>query len=373
MVADRFRSGAYVEALRKTVRQGSVVVEIGTGPGVFAVLSCQLGARQVYAIEMGGIIQVAREIAAANGCADKVEFIEGYSERVTLPERADVVVSDLRGVLPLFERHIPAIADARHRFLAPNGILVPQKDILWAAIVEAPESYKELVDPWENNALGQDLSVARQMIVNTTHKIRVNPDQLLTAEQLWTTLDYRTVKDPDVRGHLHWRVERAGTGHGILVWFDANLAEGAGFSTGPSAPETIYGSLFLPWTRPVSLAPHQEVAVRLEAKLVENDYVWRWTTQIKPSGVSDTAHIEFAQSQLSGDVLSTVQLHKTAADYTPHLSEEGRLHRRAFELVDGTISLEEIAHRLATEFPQRFPKWEQALSYVGAISREFSR
>src|SRR5256714_2578071 len=136
MIADRVRVEAYAEALRKSVRKGSVVAEIGTGPGIFAVLACQLGATRVYAIEPSEIIQVAREVAAANGCADKIEFFEELSDRVTLPVRANVVLSDLRGVLPLFQRHIPAIVDARRRFLAPGGTLIPQKDMLWAAIVE---------------------------------------------------------------------------------------------------------------------------------------------------------------------------------------------------------------------------------------------
>jgi len=35
------------------------VLEIGTGPGIFAVLACQLGASRVYAIEADPIIQVA--------------------------------------------------------------------------------------------------------------------------------------------------------------------------------------------------------------------------------------------------------------------------------------------------------------------------
>src|SRR6266513_1997782 len=106
MIADRIRVDAYAAALRKTVHQGSIVVEIGTGPGVFAVLACQLGAGRVYAIEPSEIIQVAREIASANGCADKIEFFEDLSNRVTIPTRADVVFSDLRGILPLFQRHI---------------------------------------------------------------------------------------------------------------------------------------------------------------------------------------------------------------------------------------------------------------------------
>jgi type I protein arginine methyltransferase len=373
MVADRVRVDAYAQALRKTVREGAVVLEIGTGPGIFAVLACQVGASRVYAIEPSGIIQVAREVAAANDCADKIEFFEELSNRVTLPLRADVILSDLRGVLPLFERHIPAIADARRRFLAPGGTLIPRKDTLWAAIVEAPKPYSELVDAWDHNPFGQDLSSARRMVVNNAEKIRVSPNQLLTAHQLWATLDYGSIENPDVRGNLDWRLERGGTGHGILVWFDADLAEGTGFSNAPSAPETVYGSMLFPWTQPVFLARGQAVNVCLEAKLVENDYVWRWTTRIEPLEGSGNPRINFEQSQLLGEVLSTATLHKMAADYVPQLSEEGRLRRRTFELMDGAVSLEEIAHRLATEFPRRFSRWEQALSYAGAISQEYSR
>src|SRR5258708_17364372 len=102
MIADRVRVGVYAQALRKTVREGSVVVEIGTGPGIFAVLACQLGASWVYAIEPSEIIQVAREVATPNGCADKIVFYEGPSNAVTLPPRRDVALSDLRDVLPFF-------------------------------------------------------------------------------------------------------------------------------------------------------------------------------------------------------------------------------------------------------------------------------
>jgi len=373
MLADRVRVDAYAQALRKTVREGSVVVEIGTGPGVFAVLACQLGAGRVYAIEPSEVIQVAREVAVANDCANKIEFFEEFSTRVTLPTRADVILSDLRGVLPLLQRHIPAIVDARRRFLAPGGSLIPRMDTLWAAIVEAPKSYEKIVDPWDQNPFGQDLSPARRLIVNNSRKVRVGPNQLLTVHRLWATLDYSSVEDPDVRGNLDWRVERAGIGHGILVWFDADLAESIGISNAPSAPKTIYSSFFLPWTQPVSLAAGQAVGVNLEAKLVENDYVWRWTTRIKPLEGSGAPHIHFEQSRLTGEVLSPAHLLRGAADYVPRLSEEGHLRRRTFDLMDGKVSLEEIAHRLATEFPQRFSKWEHALSYAGGISQEYSR
>lgn len=373
MIADRVRVGAYAQALRKTVREGSVVVEIGTGPGIFAVLACQLGASWVYAIEPSEIIQVAREVATANHCADKIVFYEGLSNEVTLPTRADVILSDLRGVSPFFGRHISSIVDARRRFLSPTGVLIPRKDTLWAAIVETPKDYGKLVGAWECNVLGQDLGPARKLIVNDTPKIRVDPDQLMTIPLLWATLEYNSIENPNVQTNLSWRVERAGTGHGILIWFDAELVEGIGFSNSPSAPETVYGSLFLPWTSPVSLLPGQTVSVDLEVKLLSSDYLWRWSTRIEPLERLSTSVIQFDQSQLAGLVLSTAQLHRKAADYVPHLSEDGRLRRRTLELMDERTSLAEIAHRLANEFPERFPRWERALSYAAKTSEEYSR
>ena len=121
------------------------------------------------------------------------------------------------------------------------------------------------------------------------------------------------------------------------------------------------------------LERNQIVCMGLEAKLVEGDYIWRWTTRVMPLEGSNASPLQFEQSQLGGAVLSPKQLHRLAADYVPHLSEEGLLRRRTFELMDGRASLEEIAHKLVAEFPRRFSSSQQALSYAGFISQEFSR
>src|SRR5687768_1340883 len=90
MLLDQERMAAYREALRKAIRPGAVVLDIGTGPGIFALLACRSGARRVFAVEPSPVIQVAREIAAANGCAGRIEFFQDLSTRVELPEPADV-------------------------------------------------------------------------------------------------------------------------------------------------------------------------------------------------------------------------------------------------------------------------------------------
>ena len=365
--------GAFTLALREAIRPDSVVMDIGTGPGIMAILACQLGARRVYAVESGEVIQVAREIAVANDCADKIEFLEDISTRVTISTRADIIISDLRGILPLFGHHIRSIADARRRFLAPGGILIARKDRIWAAVVEAPETYGKIVDPWDRNNLGQNLTVAKLKVLNEFRTTRVKAEQLLTAPKLWATLDYTTIENPDVRGPLHWTMERNGTGHGILVWFDMELAEGVSLSNGPGAPEAIYGAAFFPWVEPVSLVQGQEVDLDLEAKLLEHDYFWRWTTQIATAEKPGETAIRFEQSQLKASVVSVAKLRKSASDYVPQLTDEGVLRRRALELMDGKSSLEKIARQLSVEFPDRFAGWHQALTLAAAISRENSR
>jgi protein arginine N-methyltransferase 1 len=107
----------------------------------------------------------SREIAAANHCADKIEFFEDLCTNVTIPVLADVIVSDLQDLLPLYQHHIPSISDARQRLLAPGGTLIARKDRIWAAIVEAPEAYGKIVDAWDRNILGQDLRALRRHFI----------------------------------------------------------------------------------------------------------------------------------------------------------------------------------------------------------------
>ena len=101
MIQDSARLDAYTEALRRVVTRESVVADIGAGTGIFTVLACRLGARKVYAIEPNETFNVLREVIAENGITDRVECYRAFSSDITLPERASVVISDLRGAMPL--------------------------------------------------------------------------------------------------------------------------------------------------------------------------------------------------------------------------------------------------------------------------------
>jgi protein arginine N-methyltransferase 1 len=302
MLADTPRMDAYLAALRQAVNADSVVLDLGCGPGVFALMACKFGARRVYAVEPDNVISVAREAAVANSCADRIEFFENLSTEISLPEPASIIISDLRGVLPWFEQHIPSIIDARERLLARGGVLIPRRDVLWAAIVEAPEQYEDLVGPWRKFDL--DLSAGTRLITNQWRKSYLKPEQLLVDPVRWTTIDYYKVRSADVRGEISWRAARKGTAHGVAVWFDSELADDISFSNHPAAPRMIYGVGLFPFSQPVTITEGERIELRLAADLVQDGYVWRWDTEFSTAS--------FKQSTFYGVPLSQTQLRKSA-------------------------------------------------------------
>jgi protein arginine N-methyltransferase 1 len=370
MVADWIRTDAYAEALRQVVRPGHVVVDIGTGTGIFALLACRWGARRVYAIEPDSIVDLARELAVANGFADRIEFIQDLSTRVVLPEQGDVVVSDLRGVLPLSGHHISSIIDARQRFLAVGGILVPLRDTIWAAPVDAPDLYRLLIAPWDASWHGLEVEPARRRATNTWSKVRIAAEELLAPPQRWACLDYPSVEQRDVEGQMVWTVARSGALHGLCVWFETVLVEGVGFSTAPDHPELIYGNGFFPLASPTPVDAGDTITVSLQARLVGGDYLWRWETQVaEGQRLKATA----SQSTFFGSPPPAPDLRKHQAAHIPVLGEDGEIDRFILSRMDGEVSLIEIARLTAERFPERFPRWQDVMPRVGALSSRYSR
>lgn len=289
MLADRVRMDPYAVALKSVVKPDSVVLDIGTGIGIHALLACKFGARRVYAVETNEVVHLAQRLAAANGFADRVVFMQADSTQVDLPESADIIVSDLRGTLPLFGNHIATIQDARKRHLAPGGVLIPQRDTLWAAVVQAPRVYTTVLAPWDDEPYGFNFRPARSEAVQQWRfdgTDRIDSADLLTIPIQWAQLPYQTIESPHVAsGELSATVARSGTAHGVLVWFDAQLVEGVGYSHAPGLPVSqVYGRGFFPFPRPAPLTMEDEVTLAISARLTDDRYEWRWRTRIMQQG-----------------------------------------------------------------------------------------
>lgn len=366
MLADVERIGAYRRALAVSLGPDSVVLDLGAGTGIHALIACQLGARRVFAVESVDVIQVAREIARDNGFADRIEFLQDNAARITLPERADVIVSDLRGVLPLFGRHLPTIIDARDRLLAPGGTLIPRSDTLRAAPIEEHELWDRVVGPWQQHGL--DMTAARRLATQQLHRARPAPGSLLAPPETWAVLDYRRAESADAGGMVRWAVERRGVAHGFAVWFDATLGTGIELCNAPGDPELIYGAAFLPLPEAVEVEPGASIDLRIDARLIGDDYIWTWEGAI---GGADGVLHAFRQSTFHGAPISPLSLRRGDLDHVPRLTVDGRIDLEALSLIDGATPLRDIAQRLFERHPDAFRDAAAARDRIATLARRY--
>ena len=373
LINDPIRTGAYAEALRRAVRPGSIVLDIGAGTGIFSLLAARFGARRVHAIEPDPVIRTAVEIAAANGLSDRIEFHQALSTDVVLAERADVIVSDISGVLPLHRRRIPALVDARERLLAPGGVMIPARDHVWAAAVSSPESSRRVVEPWLRNPYSLEMKAGRDIAVNQWRRIPLAARDLVSEPVRCATLDFASIQAADLDVSIRLPVCRAGPVHGFGVWFETELFEDIGLSNAPGNPELIYGNAFFHWPEAVEARTGDVVQVRLGARLAGDRYVWSWDSTVDERGDPGRRKAAFRQSTFLGMTLSPSTLERVAADHVPVLGAEGKIVRLVLAEMERGMALGEIASRVQAEFPDRFGGANEALRHVSELSLRYGR
>ena len=369
MIADRVRMDSYAYALKQAIRPDSVVLDIGAGTGIHALLAAKFGASRVYAVEPNEAIHLARDLAKANGFSDRIEFFQDLSTNITLPEQANIIVSDLRGALPPFGLHIPSIIDARQRHLAQDGFLIPRRDTVWMSLVEDREDYETLIKPW-NDPYGLFMDEAKEIALHNWNEDptdALSPRNLLTEGEIWAVLDYSTISDPDI-GSSTRTVEatRGGTAHGLLLWFETELAEGIGFSNAPHSESVseVYGRAFFPLLEPVQVSRGDRATISVQAKLVDGEYEWHWSTCIRAAHDSTAVRAEFAQSTGFAREKTDGRIAEAIAKHRPSLGAEGEVDLFVLSQMNGLRSMEEIAERILTRFPTRFKHRESALLHV---------
>lgn len=297
MLRDRVRVSAYVDALSAAVTPASVVLDIGTGVGLFAVVAAKLGAKRVIGVEKESSIYIARGIAEENSVGDRVTLIRGNSLDLQLAEPADVVVSDLRGVLPPYRQHLRVIIDAKRRLAHPHAVLIPKRDALLVAVVTSEQAYSSFASPWSEVEGGLNLGFARPFAMNCWSSVRADAGVLLGEAKQWAALNYETLTEEDISGSVVLQLNRPGTAHGLLLWFDAQLAAGIGYSNSPQRPNSAYGQAFFPFEHAVPALSGDQVRVQLRAKAHDGDYLWEWDTTFLREGEKLR---EFRQSTVRG-------------------------------------------------------------------------
>ena len=207
-----------------------------------------------------------------------------------------MLVSDVHGVLPYHGEGLAAIIDARRRLLRKGGAMIPERDIVCAALVRE-RTVARLAAPWRDNVTGLSMDAMWRMVSNAMHSVRLARADLASPPRRAAVLDYRTLASDRLDSRVAWTVPRGIAAQGIALWFDSRLAPGVTLSNAPGRAALIYGQKMLAWPEPVRLRAGEQVRVRVRADRAGVDYVWRWTSEVVDR--AGRARVRFDQSTRS--------------------------------------------------------------------------
>lgn len=274
MMNDRLRNEAYDKAIRRQVARrlasgvAPLVLDIGAGSGLLAMMAARAGAAQVVTCEMVvPVAEKAREIIAGNG----------YTERVTLhglkstclavgkelPRRAEILVSEILDVGLLGEHVLPTLAHARRNLLAPDATIIPARATVWMMPLESKEIH-ELVYADNANSCGFDfegfnlfsrIGYEQLAIRRYAHRALAAPLRVL---------DFDFTQDiPDRTVTLEITPSDDGLIHAWAFWFTLHLDDETSLDIGPYSEDTCWAQAVQ--VIPTPLAVKRSNPVRVEA------------------------------------------------------------------------------------------------------------
>jgi len=227
MLNDLSRNSLFEEAIKHAVRRGGHVLDIGSGSALLAMIAARYGADLVTSCEIvRPIAQAAARIVADNGLADAITVVNKSSDQLVvggeLPERADLIVTEIVDCGLVGEGILPSLRHARAHLLKPGGTIIPKG----ARVLAAPVDSAYL---WQLNrvgyACGFDVSHFNEFASRRYFPILLHawPYRLLTTPVEVLSFDF--AKDPLAPGNkvVEVPIEESGTCHGIAFWFELFL------------------------------------------------------------------------------------------------------------------------------------------------------
>jgi len=360
---DRVRVSAFERAISEVVRPGDVVLDLGSGTGILGLFALKAGASRVYAIDSSGLTQLAREIFAANGFADRAVCIKGLSTRVELPEKVNVIIGDLIGRFGFDGGLVEYFADARHRMARPDLRTVPSRVDLYTTPVEAPQTWDE-VDFWKDSPAGFNFDRAYNIAVNTGHPVKYRPDQILGVPEVIATIDVTRGSDPILEGEAASVVRRSGTMHGIAGWFEATLSPSVTMSNSPLREDIINRrAVFFPVDPPTAVNAGDSVRVKMRISPADTLVNWR----VELADRAGAVRKKFSHSTFLGMLLCPEDLIKSRPDYVPKLTSWGMARRSVVNLCDGKRTIAEIEREVYELHRDLFASPGEASAFVHEV------
>ncbi|XP_059432182.1 probable protein arginine N-methyltransferase 1 isoform X2 [Corylus avellana] len=245
MLKDVVRTKTYQNVIyqNKFLYKDKVVLDVGAGTGILSLFCARAGAKHVYAVECSHMADMAKEIVEANGYSNVITVLKGKVEEIELPvAKVDIIISEWMGYFLLFENMLNTVLYARDKWLAEDGVVLPDKTSLYLTAIEDAEYKDDKIEFW-NNVYGFDMSCIKKQALMEPLVDTVDQNQIVTNCELLKIMDISKMAPGDASFTAPFKLvaERDDYIHALVAYFDVTFSKChklTGFSTGPRSKAT---------------------------------------------------------------------------------------------------------------------------------------
>jgi len=273
MIKDSVRTTTYRNAILDNPHlfKDKVVLDIGCGTGILCLFAASAGAKQVIGLECAHIADKAKDIVKLNKVEDVVQIIKGKVEEVELPvDKVDIIVSEWMGYFLLYESMLDTVIFARDKWLKKDGILMPDRSVMYLAGLEDQQYKQEKVHFWDN-VYNYNMSCMKEMVLNEPLVDYVETKNMCTDMVPIFAIDLYTVKAEDLNfsAKVKLPVLRNDYCHAVISFFEVEFTKchrRTGFSTGPHCKPTHWKQTVFYLTEDLMVSQGTQMDVSMSVK-----------------------------------------------------------------------------------------------------------
>lgn len=239
MLNDEQRNAAFEQALRNAITSDTIVLDIGSGTGLLAMMAARAGAKQTFTCEMvPALAELARETVERNGLADRVVTLGKKSNSLVIGKqmmrKANLLVTETVDCGLLGEGIVPSITHAKANLLTQDAQIVPCGATVYAMVVESPR-LRNLNSA--RTAAGFDVSSINRYAVAHYFPVRLGAFAYTPLTDPFEAFHFDFANGAIVpeRKTITVRATRDGVGHCIVFWFDMQLDAETSISNQPGS------------------------------------------------------------------------------------------------------------------------------------------